>query len=158
MDPHRVSREASTVIVCLVAAASLLGCTENLRPRQDAQRPFTLWGVLSPDLSIQSIRVYPHEDFPTLGSAQPLNADVFSTDLESGARITWRDTVLAESSGHHEYIFWAPFRAEFGHSYRAEAVRRSDGGFGFLGGGYRIVEPLFPSRNAVELACFAYAW
>jgi hypothetical protein len=33
-----------------------------------------------------------------------------------------------------------------------------ENGLGFVGGGYRIVEPLRPSRETVEKACFAYAF
>jgi len=32
-----------------------------------------------------------------------------------------------------------------------------ENGFGFIGAGYRVVAPLFPSREAVEYACFADA-
>jgi hypothetical protein len=33
-----------------------------------------------------------------------------------------------------------------------------ENGLGFVGGGYRRVEYLFPSRAAVEKACFGYVW
>lgn len=111
----------------LLASASLVGCEENLAPREPFEAPFSLYGVLSPDLGTQSIRLYPLEDFPTLGSPEPLDVAVTSTDLHSGERRTWRDTVLVESNGQHEYIFWSAFRAEHGHTYRVEATRRSDG-------------------------------
>jgi len=120
-------RALIVLLVLLPVSAGLLGCEENLAPREPFGRPFSLYGVLSPDLPIQSIRLYPLEDFISLGSPKPPEVDVASTDLHTGERRTWRDTVLVDPNGQHEYIFWSPFRAEFGHTYRVEAVRRSDG-------------------------------
>jgi len=119
------------VILLLLFATALAGCEENLAPRDPFEAPFSLYGVLSPDLAMQSIRVYPLEDFPTLGTPEPLHAHVFSTDLETGERRTWQDTVLVEPNGQHEYLYWSAFRAAYGHRYRVEAVRRSDGAMSF---------------------------
>lgn len=89
--------------------------------------PYSVYGVISPDFEVQSIRVYPLEVTPTLGTSASLDADVTSTDLTTGARQTWRDTVLVDENGLHEYIYWSPFTAEYGHAYQLEVVRRSDG-------------------------------
>lgn len=100
------------VIVLLFAViAIIVGCEENLAPPEHFDELFTMYGVLSPDLDTQSVRVYPMEDIPTLGSPEPLDVDLTSTDLTTGQRRTWRDTVLAEPDGAHEYVFWSPFRA-----------------------------------------------
>lgn len=90
-----------------------------------------MYGVLSPDLTVQSIRVYPHEDFPTLGSPLPLDVDVRSIDLETDERVIWQDSIIVEPNGQNEHVFWAPFRAEFGHRYRVEVIRRKDGARSF---------------------------
>lgn len=116
------------VMVALIplASALLVGCAEDLTARGDPAMPFSIYGVISPDLPVQSIRVYPHEDVPALGTS-PLDADVFSTDLDTGERVVWRDSVLVDQRGQHEYVYWAPFRAQHGHEYRVEVIRRSDG-------------------------------
>jgi len=116
------------VTFLLLAAVGLIGCEENLAPREPYDAlPFSVYGVLSPDLDTQSVRLYLPEDFPTLGSPEPLDVDVISTDLHTGEWRTWHDSVLVEPNGQHEYVFWEPFQAEFGHVYRVEVVRRSDG-------------------------------
>jgi len=116
------------VIVLVPVSTGLLGCEENLTPRAHYDAvPFTIYGVLSPDLDTQSVRLYVPEDFPSLGSSEPLDVDVSSTDLHTGERRAWRDTVLVEPNGQHEYVFWEPFQVELGHVYRVEVVRRSDG-------------------------------
>lgn len=115
------------VRVLLLSALVFLGCREDLARRDTSDSPFSMYGVMSPQLEIQSIRVYSVESFPTLGSTEPLDADVFSTDLQTGEHVAWRDSVIEESSGQYAHVFWAEFRAEYGHEYRIEAVRRSDG-------------------------------
>ena len=114
-------------ILFLLVAAGLLGCEENIASRVDYAPPFTLYGVISPDLDTQSVRVYPAEDFITFGPSEPSDIAFNSTDLNTGTHLTWRDSVIAEPNGLYEYVFWAPFRAEFGHRYRIEAKRLSDG-------------------------------
>ena len=106
---------------------AVMGCEENLPDRDDIPMPYSLYGVLSPSFDTQSIRVYPLENKPTLGDPASLGVDVTTTDLTTGSRQAWRDTVLVDPNGQHEHVYWAPFRAEFGHAYRLEAVRRSDG-------------------------------
>ena len=115
------------VVLLLLASAGLFGCEESLAPREHFEMPFTIYGVLSPDLDTQSVRLYVPEDFPTLGAPEPLDVDVTSTDLHTGERWAWRDTVLVEPNGQHEYVFWSTFRAAFDRTYRVEVVRRSDG-------------------------------
>jgi len=125
---RHASRGGFLIVTLLMVAISLFGCEENLAPRAHYDAvPFTVYGVLSPDLDTQSVRLYVPEDFPTLGSPEPLDVDVTSTDLYTGERRAWRDTVLVDPNGQHEHVFWSPFRAAFGHAYRVEVVRRADG-------------------------------
>lgn len=73
--------------ILLFASVYLMGCNENLAPRQPYDEvPLSIYGVLSPDLDTQSVRIYPLEDFSTLGSSEPLDLNVTSTDLQSGNR------------------------------------------------------------------------
>lgn len=114
-------------VVALFCSTVLIGCDESLVVRREVVVPFSIYGVLSPDLEVQSIRVYPLEALPTLRSPEPLDADVFSTDLETGARVAWRDSVLVEPNGQYDHVFWASHQVEYGHRYRIEVIRRSDG-------------------------------
>ena len=114
------------IIPAILLSVALCGCEEDLSSRADPDLPYSIYGVLSPEFQTQSIRLYPLESTITLGSAS-LDAEVTTTDLQTGAFHRWRDTVLVDDNGQYEYIYWAPFRAEFGHVYRLEAIRRSDG-------------------------------
>jgi hypothetical protein len=131
--------------IILFASVYLIGCDENLAPREHYDKvPLSIYGVLSPDLDTQSVRIYPLEDFPTLGSSEPLDLDVMSTDLQTGNRTMWRDTILVDRNGQHEYVFWAPFRAEFGHKYRIDVERRG-------GGATSYAEVRIPSQVMVRI-------
>lgn len=115
----------------LLSIVFLVGCEEDLASQADTSKPFTLYGVMSPDLDTQAVRIYPVEGVPTLGSPEQLGADVYSINLETGEREIWKDSVLLEPNGQFAHVFWAPFRPEFGRTYRVEAVRRSDGAMSF---------------------------
>ena len=60
---------------------------EDLAVREPFENvPFTVYGVLSPDLDTQAVRIHVPEEFPTLGMSEGLDADVSSTDLETSIR------------------------------------------------------------------------
>lgn len=100
----------------------LLGCEENLAPRGFLDVSYSLYGVLSPDLDTQSVRLYPVEAFPHL-TPESLGVAVASTDLVTGEETVWQESIVSSANGDTEHIFWAPFRAEYGHTYRIEAAR-----------------------------------
>lgn len=106
-------------------------------------------------MDTQSVREYPVEAYPTLGNPDPFSANVYSTDLETGQRLRWNDTLLTEPSGQYSHIFWAPFRAEYGHIYNVEVIRSSDGARTFAD--VRVPNPVTArigdqsSARAVEL-------
>jgi len=153
---HRCAHpcRASTGAILLLASTGLFGCEENLAPREHFETPFSLYGVLSPDLDTQSIRLYPLEAFPTLGSPERL--DVEGEDIRT-------------LKPAFEYAVSKPRcpRLHYNISYQEKERRVEQGwqvnlnlvenGFGFIGGGYRVTKSLFPSREAVEYACFVYA-
>lgn len=124
----------------LFALSISTGCQENVVSRDHFDTPFSIYGVISPQLDTQSVRVYPLEDFPTLGSPAPPDANVSSTDLETGEQVPWRDSVHVDPNGQHEYIYWALFRAEYGHRYQIDVLRRSDGARSFAE--VRVPEPV----------------
>lgn len=117
----------SISVAMLMLPALLLGCEEDLNLREDYPEPFTLYGLLSPDLGIQSVRVYPLEAFPQLDSVDPQAVRFTSTDLSTGEQILWQDSILTADNGQQDLIFWSSFRPKHDHVYRVEATRLSDG-------------------------------
>lgn len=119
------------ISIILLTGLFVFGCEEDLNLRADHPEPFTLYGVISPDLDTQAVRVYPIENFSQLALNLPHGITFTSTDLDTGERIIWQDTILTQPSGQQDLAFWSPFRAEFGHRYRVEARRASDGAASF---------------------------
>lgn len=128
-DRDLFRRGPSWIVLLLLASAGLLGCEEDLAPIGPYDLPFSLYGVITPDEDTQSVRLYPIDDFPTFDFPDPLDVVFSSTDLEQGIRRTWQDTIVVEPDGRREHVFQSPFRAEYGHRYRVEAVRSSDGAY-----------------------------
>jgi hypothetical protein len=111
-------------VVCLCGT----GCNEELLPQNELEIPFSMYGVISPQLDTQSVRIYPVEQFLTLQDADDINEiRVVSRHHETGELRTWKDTVIVEANGQIEFIFWSAFQAEYGERYRIEAERISDG-------------------------------
>lgn len=116
-------------VVALVFAASALlaltACEEDvITPR--TERPFTLYGFLSPDSSKQALYVFPIEKRLRPLPATPLDAQVTTIDLVTGETVVWRDSVVTAAEGGFAHLFQAPLRAAYGHAYLLEA-ERSDG-------------------------------
>lgn len=141
--PGPVSRLARLVPLLCAAVLGLSACEEDVTAVLGTDLPFSIYGVLSPQLDSQWVRVFQVEDRlePTL--AEPLDAQVVSYDLTTGETFVWRDSLVLDSFGHRSHVFWAPFTARYGHAYRLE-VRRSDGVA-------TSVEVVVPPRTEVEV-------
>ena len=92
-----------------------------------SERAFSLYGVLSPQLDSQWVRVFPVEDRLEPGVSEELGATLVSTDLETGEEYEWEDSLVADAFGQPAHVYWAPFTAEYGRSYRLQ-IRGADGG------------------------------
>ena len=118
----------STVTLCLTALLllSLTACEENISPTLDTGRPFSLWGSLDPTQDTQAIRVVPIalQIGPDIGDT--LDAEVISRNLISGEIITWENTIVEFANGQSGWVATAPFRPEYGETFRITATR-SDG-------------------------------
>jgi len=115
-----------------VAVLGLLSlrCEENLTSDRGIDGPFAMYGMLSPQLDTQTVRLFPREESPTLNAGN-VEADVYSIDLETGDRRQWMDSLTTGRGGLPARVFWSPFKVEYGHGYRIEAIRRSDGARSF---------------------------
>lgn len=111
----------------LLATLLLFGCEEDLNLREDYPEPFTLYGILSPDLDTQWVRVYPLEASPALAPTLLPDIRLTSRDLDTGEQQIWQDTILTQTNGQQDLVFWSAFDAELNHTYRLEAIRATDG-------------------------------
>ena len=113
----------------LAFAASLLlvlaACEEDVTALR-TERPFTVYGFLSPDSNKQALYVFPIEERLRLLPATPLDARVTTTDLVTGETVAWQDSIVAAADGGAAHLFQASFRSAYGHAYRLE-IERSDG-------------------------------
>ncbi len=111
----------------LLSLVFFVGCNEDLLLRDDFPEPFTLYGVLTPDLDTQYVRIYPIDELPRLDQEVPEGIHFTSIDLNTGEEIVWRDTIDTASNGQQDLVFKALFKPEYGHTYRVQAMRVSDG-------------------------------
>lgn len=118
---------AGGLLLTALVTVPLTGCEEDVTAVLGTDQPFTLYGVLNPKSDTQWVRVFPIEGRLTPREATPLEATFLSFDLASGGEPrVWRDSVIQEPSGLYEHVFWSPFRADYGHTYRIEVARSSD--------------------------------
>lgn len=114
----------TTVLVCVLVLTT--GCEESVNPILSTERPFTVYGFFNPVADTQAVRIFAVEELLELTRPEPLDARVASFDLQRGAQQAWQDSVVLFDSARYGHVYWAAFRAAFGHRYRLE-VTRSDG-------------------------------
>ncbi len=112
--------------VAFLLVGLLGGCEADVTAVLGTDRVFSMYGVITPQADTQKVLVYPIEGLLRPAQAEPLDALFTSTDMQSGETRVWRDSLKQEANGQYIHIFWSPFRAEYGHTYRLEA-KRSDG-------------------------------
>ncbi len=115
-------RSAFFALLLLLAA----GCADSVSPTFDADKPYTLYGVLDPTAERQALRVVPFAPDLNPQEPGPLGAVVTSTDLVTGETITWRDSLVTFGDGRFGYVYIADFRPVYRRPYRIDA-RRPDG-------------------------------
>lgn len=108
------------VALLLLTAA---GCADSVSPTFDADKPYTLYGVLDPTAERQALRVIPFAPDINPQEPGPLGAVVTSTDLATGETITWRDSLVAFGDGLFGHVYLADFRPVYRRPYRVEAQR-----------------------------------
>lgn len=115
----------SSLLVLLLALVTLVGCDETVPPTLDTGRPFTMWGALDPSAEDQAIRVVPIQLTIDANVAGPLDAELVATNLDTGERTAWRDSVVQFAGGAGD-VFIASFRPSYDDAYEIVATR-SDG-------------------------------
>ena len=115
----------TTFVLGTFALLSLAACEEDVAsPR--TEKPFSVYGLLSPAQARQEVYVFPIEEHLRPLPPEPLDARVTTTDLTTGETVVWQDSVQAAADMGYAYVFRAPLRINYGHAYRLE-VERSDG-------------------------------
>lgn len=109
-----------------LAVVGGMGCDTDVTAVIGTERPFSLFGVLNPQLDTQWVRVYSIDGVLQPIPAAPLDAQFSSTVAATGETVIWRDSILREPDGMRAHVFWAPFRAAYDTPYDI-AVTRSDG-------------------------------
>lgn len=74
----------SSWAIILILAILIVGCDENLSPIGGIDEPFTLYGVLSPELDTQSVQLFATRDDLNASRSGKLEVLVESVDIQSG--------------------------------------------------------------------------
>lgn len=116
----------SLCVLLTLAALLATGCADSVSPTGDVGRPYTLYGVLDPEATEQSIRVVPFAPDLNPRPQDTIDAVVTSTNLNTGEVIVWEDSLVNFGSRGFGHVFTASFQPVYTHTYRIE-VERSDG-------------------------------
>lgn len=112
--------------LALLALFLLSACDDSFNPITENQTEFfAVYGFLDSDADTQFVRVSPVRPLLDTGS-RPADTQVFSTQIESGERIAWRDSAVVLNDGTTGLLFYAPFRPERGATYLLEARGADD--------------------------------
>lgn len=122
----KAPRVAALTVCSVLSCWILVGCEEDVVTVLGTDRAYSLYGVLSPQLDSQWVRVFPVENRLEPEAHKELDAEFVSTDLQTGEEHRWRDSVIIDAFGQRAHVFWAPFVAAYDREYRLR-VRRSDG-------------------------------
>lgn len=122
-------RTLPAVIGVLLAACLFTAGCDNSIPGvdvNDEETYFSLYGYLLTGTDTMRVRVIPLRDTLVRPEPRQLDAEVTSTDLETGKTVQWRDTLVRYPDGNYSHVFKAMMTVKPEHTYRIE-VRRSDG-------------------------------
>lgn len=115
-------RWAGVVLLVLVFGA----CDNTVDPFIETDRYYTIFGYLDTGSDRQYVRVVPFRQQIDAEDGEPLDAVVTATDLDSGMKYVWRDSVITFRDGSIGHVFVSDFRPIPGRTYRFE-VERADG-------------------------------
>jgi hypothetical protein len=113
-------------VLALFGPAAFGGCDSDVTPVLGTDQPFTLYGVLSPQLDTQRVIVFPIEDRLEPLSGEPIDATVSWLHTGTGAETVWQDSILRQPDGSFVPLYWLPAVAAFGTTYDVR-VQDSEG-------------------------------
>lgn len=119
--------------VMLAVCLLLAGCDQDtfIDPFIGQDRYYTIYGFLDENETEHYLRVIPVRRTPEVVDADDapqafIDAEVYSTDLNTNIRTRWAHTLRPLSDGTYGHVFRADFIVVAGRRYRIE-VERSDG-------------------------------
>ncbi len=116
-----------SIVVCLLTASlAAASCSEEVVAVLGADTPYSLFGVLSPQLDRQVLRLYSIDGVLQPIPPTPIDAQVTSISRRDSRTRAWQDSIITEPDGMSAHVFASPFVAEFGETYEIMATR-SDG-------------------------------
>ncbi|MEM1093458.1 MAG: hypothetical protein AAGJ10_02560 [Bacteroidota bacterium] len=113
------------ILVLILSIGLLTGCDSAVSARVDADRFFSLYGVLNPKADVQGVVVFPIEGTLRELPNEPLDATFTSRNVDTGQERVWRDSIRVTDEGA-VHVFWSPFAVEYGERYTLD-VTRPDG-------------------------------
>ncbi len=113
-----------SVVLCF--AFVLLGCEEDVTAVLGTHSAYSMYGFFNARSDTQAVRIYAVEQRLDLVRPEKLGARVTSLDRQSGAQHVWQDSIVQFANSRYGHVFWAAFRADYGHRYTLEAVRSDD--------------------------------
>lgn len=130
MTSRRTTGWLLILTVILFPGCEMFEETE-IDPFEGQETYFTMYGFLDAAATEQAIRVIPVRRTPEIIRSPTetnafIDATVTSTDLETGATLTWRHELAELADGTFAHIFRTSLVPRAGRSYRIDAVR-SDG-------------------------------
>lgn len=110
------------MIAALLLAGVAVGCDTDINPVLGTEQPFTLYGLLSPQLDTQRVLVFPVADRLERLTGDPIDAVFRSTDTETGQSVVWQDSLIPQPDGTVVPMYWWVGTAEYGRTYTIDVA------------------------------------
>lgn len=129
---HVLNRHRLFTGIALAAVLMIAGCDQTtFDPFDNDNRYYTVWGFLDELKTEHVVRVVPVTRFQEdivgpNAEGSTIDAEVFSTDLDTNERIQWTHRLEQLEDGSWGHTFRSRFIVRAGHTYRLEVIR-SDG-------------------------------
>jgi hypothetical protein len=130
----------------IVLAGAILGagCDTDVNPVLGTEQPFTLYGLLSPQLDTQRVLVFPVAERLERLTEMPLDAEFRWIDTETGASNVWQDSLIRQPDGSFVSMYWWEGAAEYGRTYDLRVT-------GGSGQGETQVTVEVPGESVIEI-------
>jgi hypothetical protein len=119
MTTHAKITLGSLLFLCVI------GCADEVAAPSGVEEPFSVYGIMNPLLPTQTLLVSATEN-SVAPASDSIDAVVTSTNLTTGERHVWQDSVSANETDQLDHVFWAEFRPDFSTRHLIEVIR-SDG-------------------------------
>ncbi|MEZ4700407.1 MAG: hypothetical protein R2834_08760 [Rhodothermales bacterium] len=110
-------RVSGIALAAIGLAAWTAGCDSDVSPILGTEQPFTLFGVVSPQLDTQRVLVFPIQDRLQQLSGEALDARFVWTDTETGIESAWQDSIVPQADGTVVHLYWVAGAAAYGRTY-----------------------------------------